>query len=59
MNDKKLTLELTVNDVNLIMAGLGKLPLEATVDLWMRIKQQGEAQLKADEAAVELAGLTD
>jgi hypothetical protein len=48
MNDKKLTLELTVNDVNLIMAGLGKLPLEATVDLWMRIKQQGEAQLKAE-----------
>jgi hypothetical protein len=58
MNDKKLTLELTVNDVNLIMAGLGKLPLEAVVDLWMRIKQQGEAQLKADEAA-EPAGLTD
>ena len=59
MNDKKLTLELTVNDVNLIMAGLGKLPLEATVDLWMRIKQQGEAQLKADEPPVEPAGLTD
>jgi hypothetical protein len=58
MNDKKLTLELTVNDVNLIMAGLGKLPLEAVVDLWMRIKQQGEAQLKADEAAAEPA-LTD
>ena len=56
MNDKKLTLELTVNDVNLIMAGLGKLPLEAVVDLWMRIKQQGEAQLKP---AAEPAGLTD
>ena len=48
MNDIKLTLtDLSVNDVNLIMAGLGKLPLEATVDLWMRLKQQGEAQLKA------------
>ena len=55
MNDKKLTLELTVNDVNLIMAGLGKLPLEAVVDLWMRIKQQGEAQLKPAGPA----GLTD
>ena len=54
MNDTKITLELTVNDVNLIMAGLGKLPLEAVVDLWMRIKQQGEAQLKP-----EPAGLTD
>jgi hypothetical protein len=60
MNDTKITLsDLSVNDVNLIMAGLGKLPLEATVDLWMRIKQQGETQLKADEAAVEPAGLTD
>ena len=60
MNDTKITLsDLSVNDVNLIMAGLGKLPLEAVVDLWMRIKQQGEAQLKADEAAVEPAGLTD
>lgn len=54
MNDTKITLELTFNDVNLIMAGLGKLPLEAVVDLWMRIKQQGEAQLKS-----EPAGLTD
>lgn len=56
MNNVKLTLtDLSVNDVNLIMAGLGKLPLEATVDLWMRLKQQGEAQLKPAEPA----GLTD
>ena len=55
MSDAKITLDLTVNDVNIIMAGLGKLPLEAVVDLWMRIKQQGEAQLKSDEPA----GLTD
>jgi len=47
MNDTKITLtDLSVNDVNLIMAGLGKLPLEAVVDLWVRLKQQGEAQLK-------------
>jgi hypothetical protein len=47
MNDIKITLtDLSVNDVNLIMAGLGKLPLEATVDLWSRLKQQGEAQIK-------------
>ena len=57
MSDAKIALtDLTVNDINIIMAGLGKLPLEATVDLWMRIKQQGEAQLKP---AVEPAGLTD
>jgi hypothetical protein len=46
--------------VNLIMAGLGKLPLEVSVDLWARIKSQAEAQLKADpEPAVEPVGLTD
>lgn len=55
MNDIKITLtDLSVNDVNLIMAGLGKLPLEAVVDLWSRIKVQGEAQIKQ-----EPAGLTD
>ena len=49
MNDIKITLaDLSVNDINIIMAGLGKLPLETVVDLWMRIKQQGEAQLKAE-----------
>lgn len=47
MNDPKITLsDLSVNDVNIIMAGLGKLPLEAVVDLWTRIKAQGEAQIK-------------
>lgn len=47
MNDIKITLtDLSVNDANLVMAGLGKLPLETSVDLWMRLKQQGEAQIK-------------
>ncbi len=59
MNEIKITLtDLSVNDVNLIMAGLGKLPLEATVDLWMRLKQQGEAQIKAAQEPVSV-GLTD
>jgi GTP cyclohydrolase III len=47
MNEMKISLsDLSVNDVNLIMAGLGKLPLEAVVELWSRLKQQGEAQIK-------------
>jgi hypothetical protein len=57
MNDIKINLsDLSVNDVNLIMAGLGKLPLEAVVDLWSRIKAQGEAQIKQEHTP---AGLTD
>lgn len=44
--DLKITLtDLSVNDVNLLIAGLGKLPLEVTVNLWLRIKAQGEAQM--------------
>jgi hypothetical protein len=50
MNDIKITLtDLSVNDVNLIMAGLGKLPLEVSAELWMRLKQQGESQMKPPE----------
>jgi hypothetical protein len=54
MNETKITLsDLSVNDVNLIMAGLGKLPMEAVVDLWMRLKAQGEAQLKPVDPPAE------
>ena len=50
MNDTKITLtDLTVNDMNVIMAGLGKLPLEAVVELWMRLKAQAEAQLPKEQ----------
>lgn len=50
--DKKLVLsELSVNDINVIFAGLGKLPMEAVVELWMRLKQQAEAQMAAEPQA--------
>lgn len=56
MNDQKITLtDLTVNDMNIIMAGLGKLPLEAVVELWMRLKAQAEAQLPKDSPTTEPA----
>jgi len=47
MNDTKVTLtNLSVNDLNIIMAGLGKLPLEAVIELWSRIKAEAESQLQ-------------
>jgi hypothetical protein len=53
--DKKLVLsELSVNDINIIFAGLGKLPMEAVVELWMRLKQQAEAQV-AEAAPQQVA----
>ena len=51
MNDTKIILsDLSMQDVNIILAGLGELPLKASVELWMRVKQQGEAQLKAQQS---------
>jgi hypothetical protein len=58
MNDLKITLEVSVNDVNGLLAGLGKLPLESAVDLWARVKSQAEAQIKAAQEPAP-AGLTD
>lgn len=57
--DIKLTIaDLSVNDMNLLIAGLGKLPLEIAADLWLRVKAQGEAQLKPPENPGS-AGLTE
>lgn len=46
MQDKKITLsDLSVNEMNIIMAGLGKLPMDAVIELWSKLKAQAEAQL--------------
>lgn len=46
-----LKIELTVNEINIIMAALGKMPLESVVDVWAKIRAQCEPQL-AQEAPV-------
>ena len=42
------TIQLTVepNEVQMIMAGLGKIPLENSIDLWFKVKMQAERQLQ-------------
>ncbi len=42
----ELTLTVTPDEVNMLFAGLGKLPLEASVGLWMKLRQQAEAQMQ-------------
>jgi len=42
---QKVTLELTVQQVNVILAGIAKLPLEASLDTFNAIQQQANAQL--------------
>lgn len=42
---KQLTLSVSVEEANLLIAGLGKLPLEASAQLWMKIRGQAAEQL--------------
>ena len=41
----KLHLELTMDQLNVVLAGLAKLPLEASLESFTIIRQQAEAQL--------------
>lgn len=45
--------ELTVEEINLILVALGKLPLESTLALFNKIKTQAEAQLQQKKESVE------
>ena len=46
MNDKTITLTLTPQDVNIILAGLLELPAKVSLDVIGRVKQQGDEQMK-------------
>lgn len=49
MNDQNtlIELKLPLYAVNVLMAGLGKLPLEQAIDVLMAVRGQAESQLKA------------
>jgi len=42
-------LELTEQEVNIILAGLGELPAKHSIELIAKIKQSCESQIKASE----------
>jgi hypothetical protein len=46
-----ITITLTLDQLNLVLAALAKLPFEAVTDTIAVIRQQGTEQLKAAEAA--------
>lgn len=48
-----IKLELSIDEVNLLIAGLGKLPLEASVGVWAKVKHQTESQIKEVETPKE------
>ena len=55
MNEQTLQLELSVNEINVVLRCLGKHPFEEIAALINKIKDQGEAQLKELQAAAEAA----
>jgi hypothetical protein len=46
-----ITITLTLDQLNLVLAALAKLPFEAVTDTIAVIRQQGTEQIKAAEAA--------
>ena len=53
-----IKLELTIDEVNAILASLGKHPFEAIFQLVNKIQQQGSVQVQAAEAAANAATST-
>jgi hypothetical protein len=43
---KEVTISLTVEELNILLAGLGKLPLEVAVAVFGKVKAQVESQLQ-------------
>ena len=53
-----IKLELNIDEVNAILASLGKHPFESIFMLVQKIQQQGSAQVQAAEAAANAATST-
>jgi hypothetical protein len=53
MEQKKITItDLTIDDINAILVGLGKLPLESILGLFEKIKAQAQEQISPKEEEV-------
>ena len=43
---KELNISVTIDELNVLLAGLGKLPLEVAVAVFGKVKAQAESQLQ-------------
>lgn len=46
----ELNLSLTLEELNVVMNGLGKLPLETSMNVWGKLRAQAEQQLNPPPA---------
>ena len=54
-----ITLTLTVNQINTVIGGLGKLPIEVGLDTFNVVQQQIQTQVGQNQAAVPQGPLSD
>lgn len=50
MTQPTLQFSASVDEVNLILVALGKLPLEQSVNLWSRLRAEAQEQLNKESA---------
>jgi len=55
-NVQKVTLEFTVDELNVVLAGLGELPAKASLGLIDRIRAEATQQLRAAAPAAPAEG---
>lgn len=55
--EKIVTLEVTLNEANVILAGLGELPAKVTIGLINKLQSQAASQLQGDSEVVPASAL--
>ena len=51
--DQTVKIELTVNQINTVLAALAKQPLEVVLDTFIEIRTQAESQVKTEESIAD------
>lgn len=54
-NEKQITLSLSVEEVNLVLAGLAELPAKVSMSLISKVGNQAQGQLQQSPAVEEVA----
>jgi len=53
LDSKEIVLNLTINEVNLILGGLGELPAKVSIGLIEKVRTQASAQLQVSDQNVQ------
>lgn len=46
---KEVTIKITVDELNIVLQSLGKMPLEAVFQVFAKLKTQGQEQISAPD----------